>query len=102
MTTRPSVVGRCTSTICTAQNFSSTVREVSPPATRPQPLPQTDVQRVGQERHQDVRLDAVHLLVMDGAHAQIAFQVLERFLHLHQLHVEGPQLGGRPAGQVAA
>ena len=27
------VVGRCTSTICTAQNFSSTARVVSPPAT---------------------------------------------------------------------
>jgi len=33
MTVRPSVVGRCTSTICTAQNFSHTARAVNPPAT---------------------------------------------------------------------
>ena len=55
---------------------------------RLQPLLQRDHQRIGEERHEDMGLDAVLELMMDGTDRQIVLQFLERLLDLDQLEIE--------------
>ena len=68
---RPSVVGKCTSSICMAANLSSTARGVRPAASGCEPRAQRDVQAVGQEGDEDVGFDALFELVVDRAQLQI-------------------------------
>ena len=60
------------------------------------------MQAIGQERHEDVRLDAPFQLMMDRAEGQVVLQGLERRLDLDELDVEAPQLGGIASAQVGA
>ena len=65
--------------------------------------PQGDVQTVSQERDENMGLDAMLQLVMDGAQGQIIFEVLEGGFHLRQLDVKLPQFfRGSSAGNVGA
>lgn len=65
--------------------------------------PQGHVQAIGQERNEDVGLDAVLELVVDGAQGQIVFEVFEGRLHFGELDVKLPEfLGAASAGDVAA
>jgi hypothetical protein len=52
------------------------------------------VQAVGQERYEDVRLDALLNLVVDRAQVQIILHGLVGGLDLDELDVEPPQVGG--------
>jgi hypothetical protein len=63
---------------------------------------QGDLQTVGQERQQDVRVGAVFELMMDGADAQVALERAKGGLNLRQLHIPGPQDGRVFGGQVGA
>jgi hypothetical protein len=54
---------------------------------------QGNVQAVGQEGDEDVRLDARLELVKDRPDREVAFEVLERLLYRHQQQVMAPQLG---------
>src|ERR1700732_5479846 len=69
---------------------------------RLEPCTQRDVQAIGQERHEDVRLDAVLELVVDRAQVQIVLHGLEGGLDLDELDVEPPQLGRVLAGEIGA
>src|SRR6516225_1404879 len=69
---------------------------------RPQPRPQGDVQAIGQERDEDVRLDAADQLMVDRPQLQIVLEVLKGGLDLDQLDIELPQLGRVPARQIGA
>src|SRR6516225_1143597 len=69
---------------------------------RPQPRPQGDVQAVGQERDEDVRLDATDQLMVDRPQLQIVLKILKGGLDLDQLDIELPQLGRVAAGQIGA
>ena len=53
-----------------------------------------DLQAVGEEGHEDVRLDARLGVVVDRAHRQIVLEFLERLLDLGELDVERPQFIG--------
>ena len=72
-------------------SFSITERGVSP-ARAASGVPAIHVQTVGQEGHEDVRLDAVLELVENRTQTQIVLQVLEGRLDLGQLNVKLPQL----------
>ena len=78
---RPSVVGICTSIICRAANFSNTLRGVRPGAKACKSPPQCHVQAIGQKAIEDVGLDAVLVLMKDRPDGQITLEVLERFFH---------------------
>ena len=65
-----------------------------------QPLLERDLQAVGHERDEDVRLDACVGPVVDRAEREVTFQFPERLLHLGQLQVESPQLGRIAARHV--
>ena len=52
-----------------------------------------DVQAIGQEGDEDVRLDARLKLVKDRPDCEVAFEVLERLLDRDQQQVLAPQLG---------
>ena len=56
-------------------------------------MAQGDVHAVGEEGYEDVRLDALRVLVVDGADRQVALQIFEGLLNLHKLDVVAPQLG---------
>ena len=91
------MVGRCTSSIWIAANFSSTERGVRPGARSRSRRRKRDVQAVGQEGDEDVGFDPVLQLVVDRPQGQVALEVLEGLLDLDQLDVELPQLrGDRP------
>jgi hypothetical protein len=60
------------------------------------------VQAIGQERDEDVRLDATDQLMVYRPQLQIVLEVLKGGLDLDQLDIELPQLGRVPAGQVGA
>jgi hypothetical protein len=47
---------------------------------RTQALLERDLQAVGEEGDEDVRLDAILVLMMDGSDGKIAFELLERLL----------------------
>src|SRR5260370_6657887 len=55
---------------------------------------QSDVQAVGQEGDEDVRLDARLELVKDRPDCEVAFEILERLLDRHQQQIMAPQLAG--------
>ena len=59
-------------------------------------------QAIGDERDEDVRLDARLELVEDGADGKIVLELLERLLDFGELHVVAPQLGGVFTGHVRA
>jgi len=63
---------------------------------------QRDVQTVGQEGDEDVRLDALLELVVDRAQLQIVLHGLEGSLDLDELDIERPQLGWVFATQIGA
>src|SRR5215468_11732265 len=69
---------------------------------RPQPRPQRDVEAIGQERDEDVRLDATDQLMVDRSQLQIVLEVLKGGLHLDQLDIELPQLSRIAARQISA
>src|SRR5271157_2083944 len=63
-----------------------------PRRQRAQALFQRHLKAIGEEGHEDVRLDALVRLMIDGPDGEIALQLLERLLHFGELDVEGPQL----------
>ena len=69
---------------------------------RAQALLQSYLEAVGEEGHEDVRLDAPIGLVIDGPDGEIALQFLERLFHLSELDVEGPQLRRRLSCEIGA
>lgn len=54
---------------------------------------QRDVKAVGDERDEDVGLDALFEVMVDRAQAEVILEVLEGGLDLDQLNVELPQAG---------
>jgi hypothetical protein len=62
----------------------------------------SDVQAIGQEGDEDVRLDAGLELVKDRPDGKVAFEVLERLLDRDQQQVVAPQLGRVFLDQVGA
>ena len=60
------------------------------------------MQAVGQERDEDVRLDATDQLMVDRPQLQIVLEVLKGGLDLDQLDIELPQLGRVAARQIGA
>ena len=62
-----------TSIICTAENFSNTLRVVSPGGKVLEAMAERHVQTVGKEGDEDVRLDAVLALVVDPSLAKSTF-----------------------------
>src|SRR5205814_8446591 len=99
---RPSVVGRCTSIICIAANFSSTLRGVSPGASACRRRARVTCRQIGQKGNEDVRLDAGLELVKDRPDREVALEVLERFLDRNQQQIMAPQLGRVFLDQVGA
>src|SRR5215831_19848177 len=69
---------------------------------RMESLSQRDVQTITQKRHEDVRFDALLVLMEDRPDRQIAFEVFKRFFHCHQLEIQAPQLGWIALGQIGA
>src|SRR5271170_122796 len=69
---------------------------------RLEPCTQRDVQAVGQEGDEDMRLDAVLELMMDRAQVQIVLHGLEGGLDLDELDIEPPQLRRLPPGEIGA
>src|SRR5580704_15665197 len=67
-----------------------------------EPRAQRDVQAIGQEGDEDMRLDALFELVIDWTQLQIVLEVLERRLDFDELNVESPQLGRITSGEIAA
>ena len=61
-----------------------------------------DLQAVGKERHEDARLNAFVLLVIDGADRQIVLQLLESLFDLGELNVELPQQCWGMFGEIGA
>jgi len=59
----------------------------------PQALPQRDIQTVGQERYEDMCLDARILLVMNGSDGQIVLQSAKDRFDLRELNLVSPQHG---------
>ncbi len=72
---RPSVVGKCTSSICTAAILSSTALAVRPGASGFS-RPQSDVQAIGEEGDEDMRLDPLFGLMIDRPQARSSFSFL--------------------------
>src|SRR3979490_889764 len=54
----------------------------------------SDVQAIGQEGNEDMRLDAGLGLVKDRPDGEVALEVLERLLDRDQQQVMAPRLGG--------
>src|SRR5271157_2091290 len=69
---------------------------------RLEPCTQRDVQAVGQEGDEYMRLDAVLELMMDRAQVQIVLHGLEGGLDLDELDIEPPQLRRLPPGEIGA
>src|SRR3954447_21439935 len=95
---RSSVVGNCTSSICTAASLSSTARGVRPGAN----CMQSDVQAIGEEGNEDMGLNAPFELVVDWAQIQIVLHGFEGGLDLDELSVELPQVGGILPAKIGA
>jgi hypothetical protein len=64
-----------------------------PGSERAQAARQSDVQAIGQEGDEDVRLDARLELVKDRPNREIALQILERLFYRDQQQIVAPQLG---------
>ncbi len=83
----------------------STIRRVArrqPRRARPRRILQGDVQAVGDEGDEDVRLDASLPLVEHRTDGEIVLEFLEGLLDLRELHVVAPQGRGVFRGQVGA
>ena len=63
---RPSVVGKCTSSIWIAANLSNTARGVSPGASGRNRARKVTCKTVGHEGYKDVRFDPMLELVKNG------------------------------------
>src|SRR5208283_1848296 len=59
-------------------------------------------QAIGDERDENVGLNAVEFLVVYGTQQQVPLQVLEGFLHVRQLQIKLPELGWLVWRQAAA
>lgn len=55
-----------------------------------QPMAQCDVHAVRKEADEDVRLNAILVLVEHGPDRQVALEILEGFFDLHELDVVAP------------
>src|SRR6202045_2910919 len=62
----------------------------------------SDVQAIGQEGDEDVRLNACLELVKDRPDRQVALEVFERLLDRHQQQIMAPQLGGVFLDEIGA
>ena len=91
---RPSVVGRCTSTIWMVANASMMARGVRPLARGRARFFQGDEQAVGDEGDEDVGLDPLFALMEDGPDREVVLEFLEGLLDLDQLHVQAPESRG--------
>ena len=69
---------------------------------RPGQVPQGDVQAVGHEGDEDVRLDPFPALMEYRTDGEVVLDVLERLLDLREPHVVAPQRRRVLAGQVGA
>jgi hypothetical protein len=58
------------------------------------------VQAVGEERDEDVRLDALFALMVDRAQVQVVLHGLEGRFDFDELDIELPQLGGVLPAQI--
>ena len=63
---------------------------------------QSDVQAIGQEGDEDVRLNTCLKLVKDRPDREVALEVLERLLDRHQQQLVAPQLGGVFLDEIGA
>ena len=99
---RPSAVGTWRSTIWMAANFSTMARGVRPGAWGPGEVLQSHEQAIGDERDEDVRLNALLELMEDGPDGKIVLELLECLFDFRERHVVAPQRGGVFAGHVRA
>ena len=99
---RPSVAGSSTSIIWIAPSFSITALGVRPRGQRLQPLFERDHQTVGEEGDEDVGLDPVLQLMVDGSDRQVALELLEDLFDLDQMQIEAPEVAGIVVGDVGA
>ena len=63
---------------------------------------QSDVEAVGKKADEDVGLDALVVLVVDGPEIEIALESAEAFFNAHEVHVVFPEDRRVFAGEVAA
>ena len=69
---------------------------------RPAEVPPGDVQAVGDESDEDVRLNPGLALVEDRLEGEVVLEFLERLLDLGETRVVSPQSGGVFVGQIGA
>lgn len=69
---------------------------------RAQALLQSYLEAVGEEGHEDVGLDTLLALVIDGPDGEIALQFLERLFHFGELNIESPQFRRRLSCEIGA
>ena len=74
-----------------AANFSTMARGVRPGAWGPSEVLQSHEQAIGDERDEDVRLNALLELMEDGPDGKIVLELLERLFDFRELHVVAPQ-----------
>ena len=67
---------------------------------RLEPSAERDVQAIGEERDEDVRLDALFALMVDRAQVQVVLHGLEGRFDFDELDIELPQLGGVLPAQI--
>ena len=85
-----------------AANFSTMARGVRPGRLGPGEVLQSHEQAIGDERDEDVRLNALLELMEDGPDGKIVLELLECLFDFRELHVVAPQRGGVFAGHVRA
>lgn len=69
---------------------------------RAQPLFQRHLKTVGKKSHNDMRLDPVITLMVDGTDGQIAFEFFEGLLNLRELDVVFPERSGIFTAEIGA
>ena len=69
---------------------------------RLQPLFECDHQTVGEEGDEDMGLDPILQLMVDGSDRQVALEFLEDLFDLDQMQIEAPEMGGIVGGDVRA
>src|ERR671914_1032449 len=99
---RPSVVGKCTSTIWMVENFSSTARGVSPGAKVRRRCLSVSFEAIGHKGDKDVCFNARLLLVVNRPDRQIIFELFEGLFDLGQLDVVLPQLSRVLSAEIRA
>jgi hypothetical protein len=100
VSSRASVVGTCTSIICTAQNFSSTLRGGQARGEILEPMTQRHVQAVGEKGDENMRFNTPLFLMKDWPDRQIAFECFERLFDRHQPQIILPEFGGIGLGEI--